>query len=135
MVRPAHQARNCRTRIVDDRDPRHAPSDLFSGVAGMAGHAKEAAEFLKGLAHEDRLLILCALSQGEKSVSELERLLDFPQATASQHLARLRQGGLVARRTEGAAVFYRVKNPETQTILQAVFQAFCAEHGNLPMKK
>ena len=55
----------------------------------MAGSAKRASDFLKALAHESRLLILCSLAEGEKSVSELEELLNLRQPTVSQQLARL----------------------------------------------
>ena len=72
-----------------------APAD--SGDAKrMAQKARRAADFLKALAHENRLMILCILSQGEKSVSELEEMLSLRQPTVSQQLARLRADGLVA---------------------------------------
>ena len=70
-------------------------------VDEMTDRATAAAAFLKALAHEGRLMILCHLSSGEKSVTELERLLDSRQAAVSQQLARLRLEGLVAARREG----------------------------------
>jgi len=67
----------------------------------MATKAKEASDFLKALAHESRLMILCILCNGEKSVTEIERRLALRQPTVSQQLARLRMDGLVSTRRHG----------------------------------
>src|SRR5205807_1903452 len=75
-------------------------------VDKMAESAREATEFLKALAYESRLLILCDLLEGEKSVGELETFLDLRQSTVSQQLARLRLEGLVAARREGKTIYY-----------------------------
>jgi DNA-binding transcriptional ArsR family regulator len=91
----------------------------------MADKAKHAAEFLKALAHENRLMILCILSQGEKSVSELERQLELRQPTVSQQLARLRADGLVAARRDGKTIYYSVASPEARVIVGALYQVFC----------
>lgn len=77
----------------------------------------EAANFLKALSHEGRLLILCHLTEGERSVTELEHLLDQRQAAVSQQLARLRLEGLVATRREGKAIFYSIQDSK---VLQLV---------------
>lgn len=69
----------------------------------MVGNAKRASDFLKALAHESRLVILCILAEGEKSVSELEDILKLRQPTVSQQLARLRADRLVATRRNGKA--------------------------------
>lgn len=98
------------------------------GVANaekMADKAKNAADFLKALAHENRLMILCILSQGEKSVSELERQLALRQPTVSQQLARLRADGLVAARRDGKTIYYSVASPEARIIVGALYQVFC----------
>ena len=70
----------------------------------MASNAQHAAAFLKTLAHEGRLMILCHLGSGEKSVGELEDLLGIRQAAVSQMLARLREEGLVVTRREGKTI-------------------------------
>src|SRR6267142_7132798 len=90
----------------------------------MQDKAKRAAEFLKALAHENRLMILCILSQGEKSVSELERMLALRQPTVSQQLARLRADGLVATRRDGKIIYYRLASEETRVIIGAVHEVF-----------
>ena len=74
------------------------------GVGRMGEHAREASDFLKALAHESRLMILCDLLQGEKSVGELEALLSRRQSSVSQQLARLRLEGLVCARRDGKAI-------------------------------
>ena len=117
------------------RSTEHAPTRAPQGAAAfadaerMADKAKRAAEFLKALAHENRLMILCILSEGEKSVSELERLLDLRQPTVSQQLARLRADGLVSARRDGKTIFYSVASAEARVIVGAVYQVFCHKAG------
>ena len=101
-----------------------APAD--SGEAKrLAERAKRAAEFLKALAHQNRLMILCILSQGEKSVSELEHMLSLRQPTVSQQLARLRADGLVATRRDGKAIHYSLASEEARVVVGAVYEMFC----------
>ena len=91
----------------------------------MAGNAKRAAEFLKALAHESRLMILCILAEGEKSVSELEEILALRQPTVSQQLARLRGDGLVATRRDGKTIYYSLASEEARVVIGAVYDVFC----------
>jgi DNA-binding transcriptional ArsR family regulator len=107
---------------VTSRQPTH---DSGTDAGKMADKAKHAADFLKALAHENRLMILCILSQGEKSVSELERQLELRQPTVSQQLARLRADGLVSARRDGKTIYYSVASPEARVIVGAVYQVFC----------
>jgi DNA-binding transcriptional ArsR family regulator len=101
------------------------PTDLDA----MVGKAREASEFLKALAQESRLLILCALAGGEKSVGELEAFLSQRQSTVSQQLARLRLEGLVASRRDGATIYYRLASDKARLLLAALREAFCAPEG------
>jgi len=94
-------------------------------VERMMDNAKRAADFLKALAHESRLLILCILAEGESSVSELEQQLSLRQPTVSQQLARLRADGLVSTRRDGKAIYYRVASDEARVIVDAVYDVFC----------
>lgn len=84
-------------------------------VAEMTAQAEAAAAFLKALAHEGRLMILCHLSAGEKSVTELEQLLSSRQAAVSQQLARLRLEGFVSARREGKAIYYSLSDPKVSS--------------------
>ncbi|MCK9913996.1 metalloregulator ArsR/SmtB family transcription factor [Microbacteriaceae bacterium K1510] len=91
----------------------------------MLGNAKRASDFLKALAHESRLMILCFLAEGEKSVSELEELLKLRQPTVSQQLARLRADGLVSTRREGKTIYYTLASEEARVVIGAVYEVFC----------
>lgn len=91
----------------------------------MATRAAEAAAFLKALSHEGRLMILCHLSSGEKSVTELEERLGARQAAVSQQLARLRTEGLVNARRDGKAIYYSIKDPKAGAIMELVYEMFC----------
>jgi DNA-binding transcriptional ArsR family regulator len=94
-------------------------------VEEMATRAAEAAAFLKALSHEGRLMILCHLSSGEKSVTELEERLGARQAAVSQQLARLRSEGLVTTRRDGKAIHYSIKDPKAGAIMELVYDMFC----------
>ncbi len=91
----------------------------------MLVQAQAAAAFLKALSHEGRLMILCHLSSGEKSVTELERLLDSRQAAVSQQLARLRLEGLVSCRRDGKTIFYSIQDPKVSRTIALVYDMFC----------
>lgn len=88
--------------------------------------ARKASELLKALSHETRLLVLCLLSEGEKSVSELEEIMSLPQAAVSQQLARLRFDGLVETRREGRMIYYSIASAEISTIVEQLYSLFCA---------
>ena len=103
------------------------PISKLTDADRMVHKAKRAAEFLKALAHKNRLMILCILSQGEKSVSELERLLSLRQPTVSQQLARLRMDGLVAARRHGKTIFYSLASEEARVVVGALYEAFCGK--------
>lgn len=91
----------------------------------MARSAASAAAYLKTLAHEGRLMILCHLGSGEKSVGELEGLLDIRQAAVSQMLARLREEGLVATRRDGKTIYYSLADQNTYEVIQLLYRLFC----------
>lgn len=84
-----------------------------------------ASDLLKALSHETRLLILCLLAEGEKSVSDLEQILDLPQAAVSQHLARLRYDRLVSTRRDGRMIFYSLAGEEVTRIVATLYDLFC----------
>jgi ArsR family transcriptional regulator len=98
-------------------------------AADMQQQSEKAAAFLKALAHEGRLLILCHLNTGEKSVTELERLLGQRQAAVSQQLARLRMEGLVRSRREGKAIHYSIGDPRAARMIALLYEIFCADEG------
>lgn len=91
--------------------------------------AKRASAFLKSLANENRLVILCALADGEKNVGELEGILGIRQPTLSQQLARLRADNMVATRRESKQIFYSLASEEAELVMGLVFELFCMDGG------
>ena len=89
--------------------------------------ATEAANLLKALANPDRLLLLCQLVGGERSVTELGVLAQIAQPSLSQQLGVLRGERLVATRREGKNMFYRVASPAALTVLETLYGLFCKE--------
>jgi DNA-binding transcriptional ArsR family regulator len=99
--------------------------ELSPELQDLMAKARKASDFLKAIAHENRLVILCLLSERSRSVTELERLLALNQATVSQQLARLRHEGLVATRRDGRAVYYSLADETTRRFIQAIYDKFC----------
>lgn len=97
-------------------------------IERMMQSACKASNFLKAISHEGRLMILCHLASGEKSVTELEELLSARQAAVSQQLSRLRTEGLVSPRREGKAIYYRLTDKRAVQILDVVYDLFCKEN-------
>jgi ArsR family transcriptional regulator len=93
----------------------------------IAANATTASNFLKSISHEGRLMILCHLVSGEKSVTELEDLLSARQAAVSQQLSRLRLEGLVIPRRDGKAIYYRLADDRPKRILEIVYDLFCED--------
>ena len=91
----------------------------------MMRNAQEASNFLKAISHEGRLMILCHLASGEKSVTELEDLLSARQAAVSQQLSRLRLEGLVKPRRDGKAIYYSLTDDRPKQIMEVVYDLFC----------
>ena len=91
----------------------------------MIANAQEASEFLKALSHEARLVILCLLVEGERSVAEIEQTLSLRQPAVSQQLARLRADNLVETRRDGKNIYYTLARPEVREIIEALHAAFC----------
>lgn len=93
----------------------------------MQHNAQSASELLKDLAHPGRLLVLCALVTREYTVGQLEELTGLGQSALSQHLARLRDSGLVATRREAQRIFYSIGDTRAKTVLDALHGIYCAD--------
>lgn len=91
----------------------------------MMKNAQRAANFLKAISHEGRMMILCHLASGEKSVTELEDLLSARQAAVSQQLSRLRLEGLVQPRRDGKVIYYSLTDDRPRQIMEVVYDLFC----------
>lgn len=91
----------------------------------MAGHANEAAQLLRALANPHRLLVLCTLAEGERSVGELNELVPLSQSALSQHLAVLREDGLVETRRDAQTIYYTLSKGPALTVINALHSVYC----------
>lgn len=91
----------------------------------MRTHATKAAQLLRVLANEKRLMLLCLLVEGERSVGELNARVDLSQSALSQHLAVLREDGLVETRREAQTIYYSLADGPAQTIIEALHGIYC----------
>jgi len=91
----------------------------------MQAQAEAAAELLKALSNPQRLRVMCLLIDGEKTVGEINAEVELSQSALSQHLAVLREGGLVQTRREAQNVFYSVADGPVQRIMRALHDIYC----------
>ena len=106
-------------------DALESAQEVSPELHNLMQKARKASDFLKAMANENRLVILCLLAERERTVTELESLLALSQATVSQQLARLRHEGLVEARREGRAVYYSLPDDTTRRFIQAIYDKFC----------
>lgn len=102
-------------------------SNTHDPLTQMQEHAREAANLLKTLGNEHRLMILCSLIKGELSVGELNEKVALSQSALSQHLAGLREAGLVATRKEAQTVFYRLQGESAIQVISVLQSIYCPE--------
>lgn len=95
-------------------------------IDAISEQAGKACTLLAAMCNEKRLLLLCQLVPGERSVNELTELLGAPQSTVSQHLALLRRQGLVRARRDGQTQFYSLAGDEARAILQTLQSLYCS---------
>ena len=103
--------------------------ELEPDAAELVANATEAAEFLKKFAHPSRLMIVCALVDGERSVRDLEDTLGIRQPGLSQQIAELRDAGLIVGRKESKNMFYRLEDGRVRDFIELMYRMFCAEPG------
>ena len=101
-----------------------AAAEAMAALEARAGHV---AARLSVMANAKRLLILCRLAEGEASVGELQAVVGLSQSALSQHLARLREAGMVATRREAQMIHYRLSDGETRALMGALYEVFCAD--------
>jgi DNA-binding transcriptional ArsR family regulator len=97
-------------------------------VEEMARHAEDAAQFLKLMANPHRLMVLCHLLDAEMSVSQINEHVPLSQSALSQHLAVLRNSGMVATRREQQTIYYRLANDGVHAIMAQLYEQFCRPH-------
>lgn len=96
----------------------------------MSEKAKLATAMMKALSHEGRLMILCYLAHGEKSVTELEEILSLRQPAVSQQLARLRAEGIIEARRDGKAIYYSIQDARAQKMMETVYDLYCGPESD-----
>lgn len=101
-----------------------APTDGFDASA-IRKHSGAAARLMRSLANRQRLLVLCALTEGELSVSELNRRVTLSQSALSQHLAVLRSEQLVSTRRDAQTIYYSLADGPAVRVLQLLHDEFC----------
>ena len=99
--------------------------DKRSKSQQMEGAAVRASTLMKTLGHSGRLMILCNLADGERSVGDLAARLEMSQSSLSQHLARMRNEGLVTSRRESQTVYYSLVKGEAQSIIESLYEIYC----------
>ena len=92
----------------------------------LQSRALRATGLLKAMANPVRLLVLCQLAEGEKSVGELERVVEVSQSALSQHLGLLRSRGLVSTRRAGQTIYYALSGAEAPALLAALYEVYCS---------
>ena len=107
---------------MDDVPEAPLPADMHDKLSRSS---RRASQFLKALANENRLMLLCILSEGEYSVTDLEELLGIRQPTLSQQLARLRADKLVSTRRRGKAIYYSLSSREARDVMAVIYTHFC----------
>ena len=101
-------------------------------MGDLKANAHRASSLLKAMSNERRLLILCSLAEGELSVGQMESIVDLSQSALSQHLARLRQDGLVSTRRDAQTIYYSLRGDEAQTVIETLHRLFCAPERAKP---
>jgi DNA-binding transcriptional ArsR family regulator len=94
-------------------------------LTALQDSAANACRLMKAMANTDRLLLLCQISQSEKSVGELEELTGIRQPTLSQQLTILRDAGLVSTRRDGKKIYYSISSQSALAVMQVLYQEFC----------
>lgn len=97
-------------------------------IEELTSRSEDVAGYLKVLANPSRLLILCELNGTERSVSSLEDAVGLTQSALSQHLAKLRESGIVATRRDAQTIYYRLADPKAERIMATLYDIFCAPH-------
>ncbi len=102
--------------------------ETTTGLEQIEEHAAEAAAMLRLLANERRLLLLCMMiTEGEAHVGRLAERVGLSQPAVSQHLAKLREDGLVTTRRTGTTIHYRIADPRVERLIKTVHDVFCAD--------
>ncbi|MCW8833861.1 MAG: metalloregulator ArsR/SmtB family transcription factor, partial [Colwellia sp.] len=98
---------------------------MISDPQKLAENAQQVAAILKQLSNPHRLMILCCITNGELTVSDLNEQINLSQSALSQHLAKLRESNIVSTRRESQAIYYKIANPKIKSLLEVLQEQFC----------
>lgn len=101
----------------------------------LAPKAAQAESFLKALANRHRLMVLCELHKGERSVTSLQEAIGLSQSSLSQHLARLREDALVTTRRESQTIYYSLANENVSRFIALLYEIFCEADCGIPVRE
>jgi len=96
-------------------------------IDDMQQAAEQACTLMKTLSHPDRLMVLCQLKEGEKSVGEIAEMVGIAQSPLSQHLSKMRLQGIVKNRREAQSIFYSLANKEVERIIDLLYAMYCSD--------
>jgi len=112
-------------KIPNDNHPLVGEGGTLPDLNLLQQNARRASTLLKAMSNENRLLILCQLVTGEKSVSELEKIIGLSQSALSQHLALLRRDKIVTTRRDSQTIFYSLAGADAQAVIQTLYGLYC----------
>jgi DNA-binding transcriptional ArsR family regulator len=101
-------------------------------LAELEANARRVTMLLKAMANPTRLMVLCQIAHGERSVGELQKAVGLGQSALSQHLAVLRRKGLVTSRRCGQTILYSLSSPDAAAMMSALYEIFCGDAGQAP---
>jgi ArsR family transcriptional regulator, virulence genes transcriptional regulator len=102
------------------------PGPETQTISALEAKAEEVATTLSAMANPKRLVVMCTLLEGERSVGDLAEIVQLSPAALSQHLSKMRALRLVATRRDGQTIFYSLASPEVRAVLQTLYQVYCA---------
>lgn len=122
---------DCAGALAQRRIDRHTDKRIYQAMKPDANimqlAADQACDLLKAMSNRHRLLILCQLVEGEKSVGQLAAFLGIRDSTVSQHLALLRKDRLIAGRRDGQTIWYRIESQPARNVVKVLYDTFCAQ--------
>jgi len=100
---------------------------MITDQKALVENSKQVAAILKQLSNSNRLMILCCISDGEKTVGDLNNKIDLSQSALSQHLAKLRESNIVTTRRESQTIYYQIANQKIKYLLEVLQEQFCPD--------
>jgi DNA-binding transcriptional ArsR family regulator len=126
------QSRSTTKKTTKAKAANVTPIAFSADMAALQGNALRACNLLKAMANPARLMVLCQIAHGEKSVGELERAVGLSQSGLSQHLAVLRGRKLVTTRRDAQTIYYSLASAEAATVMATLHDMYCRKSGTQP---